>query len=79
MAGCFWARLVEPGSALSGSARRSAMTLLGTAEVDCRLLEAVSRSSGDKEREASDLEERSEPSAGAGLWEFLGRANNPPP
>lgn len=63
VAGCFCMRLLVPASWLfwySGSARRKAITLLGTEEVDCRLREADEptdcRSRGDKDRD--DVSER---------------------
>lgn len=44
------------------------MTLLGTDDVDCLLREAdEARSRGDKDREASDRGDKSEPSEGVGL------------
>jgi hypothetical protein len=71
VAGCFWTRFGPPGPlscapepVYSGSARRSAITLFGTDDVDClrcRFGEGdrppapdPPRSSGDREREASD-------------------------
>ena len=55
VAGCFCTRLADPASWLlwfSGSASRNAMTLLGTADVDCLLLEAAERRSrGDRDRD----------------------------
>lgn len=65
VAGCFCTRLADPASWLlwfSGSASRNAMTLLGTADVDCLLLEAAERRSrGDRDREDDWLGDRLAP------------------
>ena len=86
VAGCFCTRFA-PLSWLfwySGSARRNAITLLGTAEVDCRRREGEAvacRSNGDKDLDAS-REDRSEPREGDRLLAPLparGRFSTAPP